>query len=255
MITRTTNKPRFPELRGALEGIQFPAWAERKYDGEFNWFIKNGECYLLNKHGKKRTDCAVTQLIDSEIGTTIQLIGELFYDEGKAGALYELLKNKNSGSLHYRPFDIVEYDGENLIDKPLITRKEILHSLFPALSAPGKVCQDAHDVVMYFNDAVKDGYEGIVVKNMVGRLVFGPCSWVKMKKKDESNFKVISIDPVRERIEVEVKLPAGIRPVGVKVSNKEKTKLRVGSVVAVQYQSILSHGGLRHPVFVKLIRR
>ncbi|MDD5496765.1 MAG: hypothetical protein PHP46_06705, partial [Candidatus Omnitrophica bacterium] len=58
--------------------------------------------------------------------------------------------------------------------------------------------------------------------------------------------------PAQERIEVLVHNGANSKPVGVKVMNKVKATLKVGDIVEIEHQGILSQGGLRHPVFVRL---
>jgi len=94
-------------------------------------------------------------------------------------------------------------------------------------------------------------YEGIVVKSADSRLIMGVSPWVKLKKKETSDLEVISIDQTQERIEVLVHNGTASKGVGVKVMNKVKATLKVGDIVEIEHQGILSKGGLRHPVFIR----
>jgi hypothetical protein len=89
---------------------------------------------------------------------------------------------------------------------------------------------------------------------MDSRLIYGPCSWVKIKHKDQTEFAVHTIDPVKERIEVIVNFVASngvtqTKYVGCKASQKQKSQLKVGDKVLIEHFGILSSGGLRSPVF------
>ena len=233
----------------------YPAWAEVKLDGEFNWFIYDNRInpgYFINKHGRVRSKWDVATKIESH-GYPLRLIGELFWNEGMKGALYDLLKHQKDDGLNFYPFDIVEYNGENMRTVPLIERKELLAHIAKDITdnhkINGRVVQNKGEVLAYFNEIVAQGFEGIVVKPLNSKLVFGPCDWVKIKDKDESNFPIHSIDPVRERVEIWVKTPVSGKLVGLKVCNKDKVNLQVGEMIKVEHQGILSGGGLRHPSF------
>ena len=90
-----------------------------------------------------------------------------------------------------------------------------------------------------------------MLKSPNSRFKVGITDWVKIKKKDQSVFQVVYIDPVLERIEVRVITNEGLtaKRVGVKVVTKQKAKLKVGDWVTVEYYGILEGGSLRHPVF------
>jgi len=66
---------------------------------------------------------------------------------------------------------------------------------------------------------------------------------VKMKKKDTNAYPVVLIDPVLDRIEVDV---CGVR-VGCKCSSKGHLKLN--DRVLIQHLGVLPSGSLRNPIF------
>ncbi len=259
-VTIMPTKARYPVLRGSLANIKYPAWAEIKVDGEYNKLIKNvGEdSFLLNKYGKKRTNFKVTKHVDKmmEGHHSYVILGELIYGRGQLGDLYKLIQNKHGDGecLDFYPFDIAMLDGVDLKNKSWITRAEIIDSKCNCcrhrFNNNGKLVNSIVEVEEYFNEARANGYEGIVVKHLHEPLLYGPCSWVKMKGKDTNEYVVSQIDPVRERVEIGVVSPSvSLRTVGVKVSSKDKATLQVGCRIKVEHQGILAHGGLRHPVF------
>ncbi len=247
-IMRGQKKIPFPELRGSLGAIRFPAFAELKLDGELNEFhyTDNGVCYLINKHGTMRYNWnALEQIVPLGVKDMV-LVGELIYHDGKQGDLYKLLSNKtNENEIKFVPFDVLIINEQVVKFEPLIERKEMLvHTL---KGVEPKVVMNQEDVDDAFQDAIQAGYEGIVVKNMHEPYRTGPCNWVKVKEKDQNDYRVTIIDPVKDRIEVDV----NGRGVGVKCMPKDKCNLKVGSIVTVEHQGVLDTGGLRHPVFIK----
>ena len=255
IVKKSTRKMPYPELRGNIAQIQYPALAEIKFDGEFNWLISNppNEPYLINKNGKIRTDCNITKWAQANLAFPFQMLGELVWGGGKAGALYDLLSHQEDNELSFRPFDLVSLSGVNLEKETLMTRIEELQRIMSPKYEGLKFVENESDVIQFFNETVAKGYEGIVVKNLHSPLVFGPCGWVKLKKKDENVYPIVAIDPVKERIEVAVD-SVGVngttsRNVGVKCCNRDKQGLKIGDKVKIEHQGILSQGGLRHPVY------
>ena len=243
------------KLRGSPSQIEYPCWAEIKMDGEYTWLVKtDASCYTVNKYGLCRLNYPITEsakrLKGASLGDFI-LIGELYYGDGKKGRLYDLLSHKESDALNFMPFDIVQFKGVSVGKATLVDRLEMMHELGvdPTIQNHGRVIDDKEQLNEYCEWVKEQGYEGIVVKGLEGVLIFGPCNWIKLKYKDQSDFRVTLIDPVKERIEVVVYTPTTLRQVGCKCSNKDKATLKVGDTVTIEHQGILAQGGLRHPVF------
>ena len=238
----------FPELKGDIRAIRYPAWVEAKIDGELNWFKPDKEFpYLINKSGKIRHSFPITKEL-SHIDK--RLLGELYWGDGKAKALYEFLKHQTDDELKFMVFD-VNMPG-TYSERKLWLMDHILPTPHVQLVGWSKILTKDGIKINYDCYVNAMGYEGIVVKSGDSRLIMGICPWVKIKKKETSDLEVISIDPTQERIEVLVHSAVGSKPVGVKVMNKIKTTLKVGDIVEIEHQGILSQGGLRHPVFVRL---
>lgn len=242
----------YPELRGSLDAMKYPAFVEPKYDGELNiWNGKN----LVNKYGKTRSDFpAVKNLPD------ISLIGELYWEEGKAGRLYDLLKHKEDDRLNFKVFDYIPLSTAEIPHAefphgtmPLVDRREFLLDKVPAISIIGCVLvQNKTEAMHAALEYIDQGFEGAVVKSLDSLYTVGPCSWVKIKNKDQNDYTVSMIDPNLERIEVlvpNISKHAYIR-VGCKCPNKYKGTIEIGDKVTIEHQGVLASGSLRHPVFI-----
>jgi ATP-dependent DNA ligase len=274
-IAKGALKVQFPELRGNLRSLRFPCFGEIKLDGEATAiFYQNGSCWTSNKYGTTRTEWSkldeIAELCEAKGIEKATFIAELYLGDGKAGALYGLLSNKDNDKLNISVFDVQRLDNSQDIIAPmnLIERREALAEVFSGsgLLLPTKVISSKEDAEQFFHDATEiDGYEGIVLKNFDGRFIAGPCDWVKLKKKDQTEYKVDNIDLTKERMDVLVPIVGNIKPgtqvlctprgnfikVGVKLTNKDKKGLSVGDTVVIEHQGVLDSGSLRHPVFVK----
>ncbi len=264
-----------PELRGNLAGMRYPAFCEIKYDGEA-CIINYDELALTkiittNKYGTMRSewhklDEIATILEEKEIKKGL-FLGEIFFADGKAGRLYDLLSNKDNDDLGIKIYDVIRLvnDVDMQANKtPLIDRKEILTELFYPTNyyISPYVVQNKQEAELGFKNATDEGFEGVVVKPMDGFLTMGPCNWVKMKKKDQTDYQVSKIDPVKERIEIMVPFVPGTAylptkgnwiGVGCKVSNKVKKLLKVGDWVTIEHLGVLPSGSLRNPVYIKKV--
>lgn len=81
-------------------------------------------------------------------------------------------------------FDLLHVDGRDLLDAPISERVELMAALLPAgLVVPRRVCAEADEVAQVFRDAVRAGYEGVVVKHLGAGYAAGrrDASWVKLK--------------------------------------------------------------------------
>jgi hypothetical protein len=249
------------ELRASIDNIVYPAFVDIKFDGELNTLRiseSDGIPELLfeNKYGNVRNALNYRCIADylpnlmKFKGTT--LIGELFYGEGKAGALYDLLSHRKDSGLNFRAFDIFNgVDGFTLLE-----RKRVLCDTIPALCVPNVVANSKQEAMNSYLECVLKGYEGVVVKPCNDRAAcVGTMLWAKIKNKDSNVYEVSMVDPTRERIEIVCKYPDKAISVGVKVVNRVKHTLQRGDKVLIEHQGILKSGSLRHPVFKGFVER
>ena len=253
-----------PELRGTMAAMQFPAFVETKYDGEFSYvhYRKDKPSYTINKYGTIRQDFIALNVLDEFIKNAHTIdnalfLAELFYDEGYASQLYKLLSHKHDNALGLKIFDIAILNDQAMNQDTLMDRKETLLNIFNHKPVKALLLVDpilVHEKTQAddcFKTIVALGYEGCVVKACNSPLVLGPCAWVKLKHKDRTDYQVMMIDKTLERIEVEVRLPTFNKNCGLKVMNKDKATIKVGDWVTVEHQGVLDTGGLRHPVYIK----
>ena len=217
-------------------GVKYPAVVEPKYDGEVNmWDGKR----LTNRYGKQRWDFPAINNLPNE-----QLLGELYYSDGKRGSFYQFLEHKEDDTLNFVVFDIVA----NL---PLNARKQRLDALNLHNLIESRVVYSQIGALQTAQIYIKEGFEGVVVKSLDSPYPKGSCSWVKIKDKDKNWLEICYIDPVRERIEVKHPIPDSFNTisVGIKCLNKYKSKLKVGDIVEIEHYGVLPSGSLRHPTF------
>lgn len=261
--------PPFPELRGSIDSIKYPAFVETKLDGEFCYvhLVKNGS-FTINKYGRVRKDFPFIQTLERlskrKGFTSATLLAELYATDGKQGDLYNLLKMKKDNSLKLYLFDVIELNGTDLRNEQLIDRKEIISLNFQnhsdGILRPW-IASDRKEVDQRFKHVISSGYEGVVVKSIESQLSLGPCTWVKMKFKDQNDYNVYHVDITQEKISVLVPGPVVTTSpgqisrlthsiVGVKCPTRYKKFIKKGDLVTIEHQGVLKSGSLRHPVLI-----
>ncbi len=97
-------------------------------------------------------------------------------------------KNANKAELLYYVFDLIWYDGKNLTGLPLIDRKRILKEICPEEQS---VIRYSDHIVgngkAFFNEALKQGLEGVMAKKMDSEYTTGFRSnfWLKIKSTNQ----------------------------------------------------------------------
>jgi ATP-dependent DNA ligase I len=89
-----------------------------------------------------------------------------------------------TGPLQVFFFDLLHVDGQDLLDAPLTERLEQMSQLLPTtVTVPREICTTPADAADTFADAVKRGYEGVVIKNLQAPYAAGrrDSAWVKVK--------------------------------------------------------------------------
>jgi DNA ligase-1 len=80
-------------------------------------------------------------------------------------------------------FDVLHADGTDLVDDPLVTRREILAEIVGARQVPSIIATDAHEAEEFCADALARGHEGVMVKALDSTYDAGRRggSWRKVK--------------------------------------------------------------------------
>lgn len=99
-------------------------------------------------------------------------------------------------ALHAFFFDVLHVDGEDLIDRPLSARIQILDRVVGPWRVPGLVTSDATAAKDFGDDAVRRGHEGVVVKAIDSNYEAGRRgkSWVKVKPVRTLDLVVLGVE-------------------------------------------------------------
>lgn len=93
-------------------------------------------------------------------------------------------------------FDVLHVDGEDLLDRPLGQRLEILDRIAPGLRIPGVVTSDEKEAESVLDAALEAGHEGVVVKDVSSAYVAGRRgkAWRKVKPVNTYDLVVLGAD-------------------------------------------------------------
>ncbi len=115
------------------------------------------------------------------------LDGELVVVDREGKSDFQLMQNyqkTRKGNLFFYVFDLLYQDGQNLRERPLIERKEILQKLIQEISLP-LIRMTKHITgkgIAFFNAAAKKGLEGIIGKKSSSTYQSRRSKdWVKIK--------------------------------------------------------------------------
>lgn len=173
---------------------------ELKYDGYriMAYVEGNSVCLLTRKHHDYtgRFQEIAASLIRLSAGRPMILDGEVAVadEQGKTDfqALQSYLRKPGGKNLTYIIFDLLALDGEDLRDRPLIKRKEMLEQLLQ--KAPGNLHYSRHVIGMgreSFAVACEAGMEGIVGKRADSVYSGGRNGdWIKMKCDNRQEFVI-----------------------------------------------------------------
>ncbi|MEP6561021.1 MAG: ATP-dependent DNA ligase, partial [Nakamurella sp.] len=94
-------------------------------------------------------------------------------------------------------FDLLHVDGRDLLDEPLSERIVVMSNVLPAeLLVPRRLVSTVDEVNEVFAAAVRDGFEGVVVKKLAAPYAAGrrDSGWVKLKPRHTFDLAVIAAE-------------------------------------------------------------
>lgn len=162
---------------------------EIKWDGYRAFAKKNGSVQLISR-GKqsfnKRFPSIVSEL--EKIKVSFIIDGEIVILDRKGKSNFQMLQSyykKKIGTPYFYVFDILDLNGKDLRDLPLIERKKILKRLLVKLKF---VCYSSHILThgkAFFKTAQKKRLEGIIAKKGDSPYRFARTkNWLKIKVKN-----------------------------------------------------------------------
>ncbi len=117
---------------------------------------------------------------------------------------HNVLEKSSEIPLKCLVFDILYLDGVSLMERPFSERRKILEGLFPVrvrgiadreLPPEGVfgasrliVTEDPHEVDLFFDEVVEEGFEGVIAKRLDGVYAAGSrnFNWIKLKRSYKS---------------------------------------------------------------------
>ncbi|WP_331734934.1 ATP-dependent DNA ligase (plasmid) [Streptomyces sp. NBC_01166] len=91
---------------------------------------------------------------------------------------------------HFIAFDVLQSDGQELLDEPFARRREVLEDLFTSyrLAPPWTLCPSTTDPAIadewLYEWTDVPGVEGVVVKSLTGRYRPGVRGWTKVRRRN-----------------------------------------------------------------------
>lgn len=268
------------------ELLQFPVWAEPKYDGirtiavydvqeGLRFFSRYGREFENYPKIKKAIEARYNELgnmmLDGEV------FGETFDDVTEVA---HTKSGKDDSKLQYRVWDcmLIEEFRKRTCKRPLWERQKMLAEALVGCDArvqqsPGCLIQSEEQLMQVFAQVRGDGYEGLILKPLDSQYSYRRSKdWIKVKEMLTGEYEVIGFvvgkgkyAKVLGALQVEVEFNGGKTVVEVgsgftdaqrKEIWKNKKKYQ-GKIVEVKFQEKTklkadgTGGSLRFPTFVR----
>ncbi len=177
------------------EPFERPGWVyEEKYDGERILAYKEGSrVRLLSRNGRDNTArfAQIAAAIRSLGPATLVLDGEVVAFDRKRVSRFQLLQQER-GEQVYAIFDCLFVNGRDLRRQPLCVRRSALESV---VSSGGVLLVSqrlAANGMAAYQIAKRNGYEGLVAKDLASRYVGKRSNlWLKVKVHREDEFVIV----------------------------------------------------------------
>ena len=289
-----------PDLRPMLatfidKPFDDPNWIfETKWDGfRLMAEIKDGSASLYSRNlidlsSKYPSICAALR----GNGQFAVIDGELVALDAAGRSRFQLLQNaeREKVTLRYCVFDLLYLDGEDLRDRPLVERKELLERILPKDRLLHYSTHVRDHGIAAFKRAAKAGEEGIMAKLATGRYYSGQRTreWLKVKASQGQEVVIVGFTAPRRSRQyfgslvlavhdgrhwryvgragtgfdaamlkslhgLMVPLITETKPVAAKVPDEANTTwVKPKLVGEVKFTEWTSKGEMRHPVFLGL---
>jgi ATP-dependent DNA ligase len=259
--------------------LKFPLRVEPKWDG-FRCIAvkKDGDVKLYARSGKQFEDCPrIAAWLKEYLQDGYVLDGELMSSNWNDTASIAMSKKnkKDDTDMRYHVFDCLMFDDwtSKQNDEPYVDRIEVMEALVgyqrdtPVISAQGIIALNEDEVLAYYEEQLKLGFEGVMLKDLNAPYSFKRDNSI-MKLKPVATYDGVVVDVLSAREGTKwdgmhtillVMLPNGATTrVGSGFSDDERIKLDkergnlIGRVCEVCGQPPLSDDGkIRFPRFMR----
>jgi DNA ligase-1 len=183
--------------------VEYPVRAEYKIDGSRLQIHKWGtRIWLYSRRAVEKSQTlpeivdiagrfnAHSCIVDSEVvavdekGRFLPFQSLLERTVPRKLAREELERRREKIGVTIRAFDLLFLNGTELTDLPLSERRKHLLEVVPAeYLAEGRDCENAAELMRFYEEALRKGWEGVVIKNLnstyeAGRRTY---TWLKLK--------------------------------------------------------------------------
>jgi len=243
------------ELGTWLSKNPLPSVCEPKYDGIRVFLFKSGDKLVLSsKHGGIYTPKGTPQVF-SRIPEFLHAPNRMILDG-------EYVAKEAKGLFL---FDVLQVDNRDLRPKPLVERKIVLREILKGtgLEVPYTLARTAEKIMALRDLSVKEGREGIVVKNPQSS--YGqPNSWLKLKRFDTVDCFVTGFVETTEMRKTGIPRTwsmavydehgqiVELGHVGSTVERVDPRKVKKGTVIEVRFQEITRDRKLRAPFILRI---
>jgi bifunctional non-homologous end joining protein LigD len=171
-----------------------PGWVyEEKYDGYRILAYKEGSrVTLLSRNNKDRTELFrhVADAVQGLPSRTLLLDGEVVAFDSKHVSRFQLLQD-HADKAKYAVFDCLYKDGRDLRKVPLQERRNELESVVPKTGVIFLSRQLADNGIAAFQAAKKNGFEGVVAKDLSAPYIERRSTkWLKIKVHQEEELVI-----------------------------------------------------------------
>jgi bifunctional non-homologous end joining protein LigD len=168
---------------------------EVKFDGyRAIAYVHAGECELVSRNGNDLTERfgqVAKEVVKATKSPNAVLDGEVTRVDAQGRASFSELQ-RGSGALVYFVFDLLELDGESLVELPLTERKTRLRKLLDGRNKCVSFSDDFDDGDALYEVARQNGLEGIIAKRAGSTYKEGRRTrdWLKIKTENNEEFVV-----------------------------------------------------------------
>jgi len=169
---------------------------EVKWDGyRALAYVRGGECRLVSRNGNdltERFESVAKAIVKATKSPHAVLDGEVCALDEQGRASFSAMQ-QGSGPLVFYAFDLLELDGEPLVDLPLAERRRRLEQLLDGRNRTVRLSESFDDGVALAEAAEAQGLEGIMAKRADSRYLQGRRTreWLKVKTHGRQEFVVV----------------------------------------------------------------
>jgi bifunctional non-homologous end joining protein LigD len=183
----------------ATLAAELPAGAGWRFEVKFDGYralayTRGGECELLSRNDKSLTERfdKIAKAMPQALKTTDAVLdGEVCALDADGRPSFSAMQ-QGTGRLVYFVFDVLEADGEPLVDEPLEERQARLAKLLDRRNQTVRISEAFDDGVALLNAAKEQGLEGVMAKQLGSKYREGKRTryWLKVKTHGRQEFVV-----------------------------------------------------------------